>query len=81
MDTRRAYMDANIDVHLFSKEQTASAKTGQSVWDIANAITDFASHDYGFKMEDKDRTRMQLEAGRLLTKKAYDIETLVPSPF
>jgi hypothetical protein len=81
MDTRRAYMDANIEVHLFSKEQTATAKTGMSVWDIANALSDFASHDYGFKMEDKDRTRMQMESGRLLTKKTYDIENLVPSPF
>jgi hypothetical protein len=56
------------------------AKTGTSIWDLVNGITHFASHDNGFKIEDYDRRKLQLEASRLLTKN-YDMANFVKSPF
>jgi len=79
--TRKRFHDAGIDTIPMNPEQRKGAKTGTSIWDVINGITHFATHDNGFKLDDYDRRRMQVEAGKLLTKKTYDIHNLVPSPF
>lgn len=79
--TRKRFHDAGIDTIPMNPDQRKGAKTGTSIWDVINGITHFATHDNGFKIDDYDRRRMQVEAGKLLTKKTYDIHNLVPSPF
>ena len=78
--TRAKFHLAGIDTLNFSGNQKKGAKTGTSVWDLVNGITHFASHDNGFKIEDYDRRRLQVEASRLLTKN-FDMANFVKSPF
>lgn len=81
VETNQAFIDAKIDPILFSDEQKKRARTGTSVWDMINGITHFATHDNGFKISDESRRIMQRKAGDLLTKKVYDMQNSVPSPF
>jgi hypothetical protein len=80
-ETIDRYLKSNIDVHLFSPNQRKNAKTGTTIWELVNGITHFATHDNGFKIDDYDRRRLQVEASKLLNKKVYDTANLVASPF
>jgi hypothetical protein len=78
--TKDAFHRAHIDTIFMSKEQMKNARTGTSVYDLVNGLTNFGSADYGFKISDYDQRKLQLEAGRLLTKK-FDMANQVKSPF
>lgn len=78
--TRARFHSANIDTILLSNSQKKGARTGTSIWDLVNGMTHFATHDNGFKIDDYDRRRIQVQASRLLTK-AYDMENIIASPF
>jgi len=78
--TRSKFHTSGIDTLAFTSNQKKGAKTGTSIWDLVNGITHFASHDNGFKIEDYDRRKLQLEASRLLTKN-FDMANFVKSPF
>ena len=78
--TRARYHAAGMDTILMSKEQKKNAKTGTPVWDVINGLTHFSTHDNGFRLDDTDRRRMQVEAGRLLAKE-FDMANQVKSPF
>jgi hypothetical protein len=79
-NTRAKFHESRIDTISFSTAQKKGAKTGTSVWDLVNGITHFATHDNGFKIDDYDRRRLQVEASRMLTKD-FDMANFVPSPF
>lgn len=80
--TRMKYHDFGVDTILLSNEQRKNAKTGTSVWELINGITHFATHDNaGFKLNESDRRELQVQAGGLLSKKAYDMQNLITSPF
>lgn len=78
--TRARYHSAGIDTITMSKEQKKNAKTGTPIWDVINGLTHFSTHDNGFRIDDYDRRRVQMEAGKLLTKE-FDMANLVKSPF
>ena len=80
-DTLDRYLKSNIDVVQFSNNQKKNAKSGTTIWEVVNGMTHFATHDNGFKIDDYDRRRLQVEASKLFNKKTYDTENLVPSPF
>ncbi len=80
-ETIDRYLKSNIDVHLFTPNQRKNAKTGTTIWELVNGITHFATHDNGFKIDDYDRRKLQVEASKLLNKKVYDTANLVASPF
>jgi len=80
--TRQKYHDFGVDTIMLSNDQRKNAKTGTSVWELINGITHFATHDNeGFNLEEGDRRRLQMEAGNILSKNAYDMQNLVTSPF
>ena len=79
-NTRAKFHEARIDTITFTTAQKKGAKTGTSVWDLVNGVTNFATHDNGFKIDDYDRRRLQVEASRMLTKD-FDMSNFVPSPF
>jgi hypothetical protein len=78
--TRMRYQAAGIDPHNLAANQKKGAKTGTTVWDLVNGITHFASHDNGFKIEDYDRRKLQVNASNLLTKN-FDMANFIKSPF
>ena len=65
-------------------EQKKMAKTDQSVWSLINGVTHFSSHAQDListNMTDHDAARIQVSAGNLFGKKAYDHENSMPNPF
>lgn len=80
VSTKAKFHLAGIDTNTFTGNQRKGAKTGTSIWDLVNGITHFATHDNGFKIEDFDRRKLQVEASRLLTKN-WDMANYVRSPF
>lgn len=79
-NTRARFHSSGIDTITMSPAQKKGAKTGTNVWDLVNGMTHFASHDNGFKIEDKNRRLIQVKAADILTKK-YDMANIIPSPF
>jgi len=79
--TNERFRGAKMDPLLYSDEQKKRAKTGTSIWDMINGMTHFASHDNGMRLSDESRRKLQKEAGLLLTKKVYDMQNTVPSPY
>lgn len=75
--TLRDFQRKGLDLTTLTPEQEKSAITNTKVWDLINGMTDFASHDYGFHTGDRDKLNLQVDANRLLTKKAYDTENIV----
>lgn len=74
------YAKMGYNVEKFSKQQFANAKTNVPVWDVVNAMTNFASHDFdGIEMSPAQRAIAQGYAGVLLTKKSFDTANLMPS--
>jgi hypothetical protein len=80
-ETKDVFHRAQIDTVTMTPGQRKCAKTGTSIWDLVNGITHFATHDNGFKIEDYDRRRLQVEASKILSKKTYDMENIVASPY
>ena len=65
-------------------EQKKMAKTDQSVWSLINGVTHFSSHAQEIistNMSDHAAARIQVAAGGLFGKKAYDHENSMPNPF
>lgn len=78
--TRARFHGHGVDTAMLTTNQKKGAKTGTTVWDMINGITHFATHDNGFKMQDFDRRKLQVEASRLLVK-PFDMANVLPSPF
>lgn len=72
-----AYARLGHDPSQFTKKQMQNARSGMSVWDVVNGVTNFASNDTKFKINDRDRTTLMLNAGNLLMKNTYDMENYV----
>jgi len=79
--TRLAYHDFGTDTITMNDERKKNAKTGTSVWELINGITHFATHDNNIKVDDASRRRLQVMAGRMLSKKSFDMQNVVASPF
>lgn len=78
--TRARFHGHGIDTAMLTQNQKKGAKTGTTVWDMINGITHFATHDNGFKMQDFDRRKLQVEASRMLVK-PFDMANVIASPF
>jgi hypothetical protein len=67
---------AGIDTLALSYDQKRNLRTGLTVWDCINGITDFASHNYGFEKTQNCDRHLQLQAGDILTK-SFDTKNLI----
>jgi hypothetical protein len=74
---RTAFLAKGVNPAEWNGQQSKNAITNVTVWDVINGVTDFASHDYGFEVNDHSRLKMQLDAGSLLSKSSYDTQNLV----
>ena len=71
---KHAYDQLGANSAEFTKKQLANAKSGMSVWDLVNGMTNFASNESRFKINDGNRANVMMRAGNLLMKSAYDTE-------
>jgi hypothetical protein len=72
---------ANIDTLKLTNKQKANIRTGVSVWDVINGVTDFASHNYGFNKAANSDTHLQMVAGDLLAKDFDTANLIANQPF
>jgi hypothetical protein len=80
--TQKAFERHGVNVSKMTAHQLQNAATGTSVWNLLNGMTNFASnHKANGIIQDMSRTNLMVHAGGLLTKKVYDTENLVFSPF
>lgn len=73
----KAYELLGAEPQSFNKKQMMSAKSGVSIYDVINGMTNFASNHLSAKLNDTNRVRVMMKAGDLLTKKQFDIENYV----
>lgn len=77
--TFRDYLNVGVDLEKISVAKKRNAKSGTSIWNVINGITNFASHNYGYNV--KNNVELQIQAGNMLCK-TYDISnTLDISPY
>jgi hypothetical protein len=67
---------AGIDTLKLTPGQKRNLRTGLSMWDCINGVTDFASHNYGFEKTANCDRHLQLQAGDILTKD-FDTQNLI----
>ena len=78
----RAYTDLGHNPNEFTKPQMVAANSGMSVWEVVNAVTNFASNDSRANLSDMDRSNLMISAGNMLMKKKWDYSNTVPvDPF
>ena len=80
-ETRGAFHNHGVDTVTLSNAQKKCAKTGTTIWELINGMTHFATHDNGFKIDDYDRSRLQVSAGDVLSKPTWDMTNIVSTPF
>jgi hypothetical protein len=73
----KAYSTVGADPATFTSKQMQNAVSGMSVYDMVNGITNFASNDTRYGLDDKQRTNLMMNAGNLLMKNQYDTEGLL----
>lgn len=72
-----AYEMAGANPQEFTSAQLRNAKSGMSVYDMINGLTNFASNDDRYKIDSAKMGRLMVTAGNILTKKHYDTESLL----
>ena len=78
----KAYSQLGADPNTFTKAQMKNAKSGMSVWDLVNGMTNFASNDTKFGINEGKMGNLMVTAGNILCKKQYDTEGVLDiNPF
>jgi hypothetical protein len=78
----KAYTDLGADPNTFTKVQMQNAKSGMSVWDVVNGMTNFASNDSKYTINEGKMGNLMVTAGNILCKKQYDTEGVLDiNPF
>ena len=78
-----AYKKMGFDIRTMDADTKKLAKSNQSIWSIANAMTWVATNaddNMDTNMQDSDRTDLQVQAGNLLAKK-WDHKNPFNNPF
>ena len=70
----KAYSDVGAEPSTFTNKQLANAKSGLSVWEVVNGMTNFASNDAKYALNDHKTGNLMVTAGNLLMKKNFDTE-------
>lgn len=70
----QSYARLGHDPVEFTNVQRKNARSGMSVWDVVNGVTNFASNESRFQINDHARANLMVRAGNLLMKKNYDME-------
>ena len=73
----KAYSDIGAEPSTFTTKQLQNAKSGLSIWEVVNGITNFASNDTRYNIDDHKTGNLMVSAGNLLMKKNFDTEALI----
>jgi hypothetical protein len=73
----KAYSDIGAEPSTFTNKQLQNAKSGLSIWEVVNGITNFASNDEKYNIDDHNTGNLMVSAGNLLMKKNFDTEALL----
>jgi len=73
----KAYSDLGAEPSTFTTKQLQNAKSGMSIWEVVNGMTNFASNDNKYNIDDHQTGNLMVTAGNLLMKKNYDTEALL----
>jgi len=73
----KAYSDIGAEPSTFTTKQLQNAKSGLSVWEVVNGMTNFASNDTKYNLDDHRTGNLMVSAGNLLMKKNFDTEALL----
>ena len=73
----KAYSSLGAEPSTFTKSQLKNAKSGMSIWEVVNGMTNFASNDNRYNIEDGKMGNLMVTAGNILCKKQYDTEGLL----
>ena len=73
----KAYSDIGAEPSTFTNKQLQNAKSGLSIWEVVNGITNFASNDEKYNIDDHKTGNLMVSAGNLLMKKNFDTEALL----
>ena len=74
---KRAYDQIGSDTTKFTNAQLRTAKSGMSVWDVVNGMTNFASNDTKYGVDEYKAANLMVTAGNILMKKKFDTEDLI----
>ena len=70
----KAYSDIGAEPSTFTTKQLQNAKSGLSIWEVVNGMTNFASNDQRYALNDHKSGNIMVTAGNLLMKKNFDTE-------
>ena len=73
----KAYSNCGAEPSTFTTKQLQNAKSGMSVWEVVNGLTNFASNDTKYNLDDHKTGNLMVTAGNLLMKKDYDTAGLL----
>ena len=73
----KAYSNIGAEPSTFTTKQLQNAKSGMSVWEVVNGMTNFASNDSKYNLDDHKTGNLMVTAGNLLMKKNFDTEALL----
>jgi hypothetical protein len=82
LETRNKYHNIGVDTTGLSQKQMKGAKTGTSIWNLLQGVTNFASADWGFGLLESSRMALERWAGMMLGRKdGFDLGGSIPSPY
>lgn len=67
------YKMLGVDTTQLTNKQLQTADSGLSVWEVVNGMTNFASNQTKFRINDNKMGNLMVRAGGMLTKKDYDL--------
>jgi hypothetical protein len=73
----QAYESLGCDPSDFTGNQLKNAKSGVTVYNLVNAMTNFASNDTRYSLDSLKSANLMITAGNILTKTAYDTSAVV----
>jgi hypothetical protein len=76
-DVRRMYNEKGVYLSNLTKRHHKNTKTDMTTWELLNALTDVASHDYGMGIGELAKADLKKQSGLYMFKKEFDTEFLV----
>ena len=76
-DVRRMYTEKGITLSNLTKRHHKNTMTDMTTWELLNALTDVASHDYGMGIGELAKADLKKQSGLFMFKKEFDTEFLV----